>query len=200
MWIVYSCFRYVVMFISLNIPQDVLSEKLRRHGTESPFVLFMKSETSRMTESLRSIHSSLQELSSIIFTSSSPSPPSKSDSLVDAPHMAELCLALLTLSAPQCWLDVVGPSAPPSTWPLKEWIQDLVLRYTFLDRVLAGGLAKTPTYWLGAFFNPQTFLSLVQQVQELLCWVCCMYGCQLTSAAFYTPRLWCGQCVWSPEL
>ena len=61
-------------------------------------------------------------------------------------------------------MDLVGPTAPPATWPLKEWVQDLVLRFVFLDRVLIGGLARTPTYWLGAFFNPHAFLSIIQQV------------------------------------
>ncbi len=113
-----------------------------------------------MVESLRGVHSTLQELSTAILPSSS----LKGDTSLESPHLVELSLALLTLTVPRCWLEVVGPSAPPGSWPLKEWAQDLVLRYTFLDRVLVGGLAKTPTYWLGAFFNPQAFLSIVQQV------------------------------------
>ena len=89
---------------------------------------------------------------------------SRGDTLHEFPHLIDLALSLLTLRVPHHWLLVVGSSAPPATWPLKEWVQDLVLRFTFIDRVLATGITKTPTYWLGAFFNPQGFLSVVQQV------------------------------------
>ena len=88
------------------------------------------------------------------------------ETLTESQYMADLALSLLVLKPPFHWVELVGPSAPPSSWPLKEWVQDLVLRFTFLDRVLVGGLSKTPTYWLGAFFNPQSFLSVVQQVSS----------------------------------
>ena len=89
------------------------------------------------------------------------------DTLLNSAHLVELALCLLQGRVPPCWLASVGPSAPPASWPLKEWVQDLVLRYAFLDRILAGGLAKTPTYWLGAFFDPQTFLSIMQQASKI---------------------------------
>ena len=89
---------------------------------------------------------------------------SKGDTLLESPHLVDLSLSLLSLCPPRYWQQLVGPSSPPLTWPLREWVQDLVLRFTFLDRLLVGGMAKTPTHWLGAFFNPQAFLSVVQQV------------------------------------
>lgn len=92
---------------------------------------------------------------------------SKGDVLKESTHLVDIAFSLLILNVPKCWHELVGPSAPPSHWPLKEWIQDLVLRFAFLDHVLIGGLAKTPTYWLGAFFNPQGFLSVIQQVGGL---------------------------------
>lgn len=101
---------------------------------------------------------SLQDLHNILCS------PCTGDVLMERPQLVHLSLSLLTLSVPQPWLTLVGPSAPPGLWPLKEWLQDLVLRFSFLDRVLAGGLAKTATYWLGAFFNPAAFLNIIQQV------------------------------------
>lgn len=84
---------------------------------------------------------------------------------MDSPHLVTLAVPLLTFTVPKPWLDLVGPTAPPpDSWLLKEWLQDLVLRFTFLDRVLVGGLPKTATYWLGAFFNPAAFLNIIQQV------------------------------------
>lgn len=82
--------------------------------------------------------------------------------------MVDVALCLLSLAVPQSWKDAVGPSAPPTSWPLKDWLQDLLLRYTFLDRVLYGGLAKTATYWLGGFFNPAGFLNIMQQVYDIM--------------------------------
>lgn len=102
-----------------------------------------------------------QELQDILITT-------KGDVHLESKHLIDIAFSLLTLNVPKYWLELIGPSAPPSNWPLKEWIQDLVLRFAFLDRVLIGGLAKTPTYWLGAFFNPQAFLSVIQQVGSLL--------------------------------
>ena len=97
------------------------------------------------------------------------SPSCSGDVILESPQLSQLALSLLTSAVPQSWLDLVGPSAPPSTWPLREWLQDLILRCSFLDRVLTGGLAKTATYWLGAFFNPAAFLSIIQQVSAELC-------------------------------
>ena len=91
---------------------------------------------------------------------------SGSSGLDESSHLVELAFSLLLLKVPNHWVDLVGQSAPPVTWPLKEWVQDIVLRFVFLDRVLIGGLSKTPTYWLGGFFNPTAFLSVVQQVSQ----------------------------------
>ena len=42
------------------VSQEVLQERLRRHGVDSPFGHFLKNETSRMAMCLYKIHSSLQ--------------------------------------------------------------------------------------------------------------------------------------------
>ena len=89
------------------------------------------------------------------------------NNLTESTQLADLAFSLLLLKVPNHWIHLVGPTAPPATWPLKEWVQDIVLRFVFLDRVLIGGLSKVPTYWLGAFFNPHTFLSVVLQVSVI---------------------------------
>lgn len=94
------------------------------------------------------------------------SPNCFGDVLSEHPHLVDLALSILTLSVPKYWLEQVGPSAPPGDWTLKDWVRDLIQRFTHIDRVLTGGLAKTPTYWLGGFFNPQAFLNVVEQVGE----------------------------------
>jgi hypothetical protein len=87
--------------------------------------------------------------------------------LTESSQLVDLAFSLLMLKVPSHWVDLVGSSAPPATWPLKDWVQDIVLRFVFLDRVLIGGLSKTPTYWLGGFFNPLAFLSVVKQVSPV---------------------------------
>jgi len=85
---------------------------------------------------------------------------------MECPHLVDLSLSLLTSAIPKSWLTKVGPSAPPAFWPLREWLQDIVLRCSFFDRVLVGGMAKTATYWLGAFFNPEALLNIIHQVRR----------------------------------
>ena len=46
--------------VFLFVSQEVLQERLRRHGIDSPFGHFLKNETSRMAMCLHKIHSSLQ--------------------------------------------------------------------------------------------------------------------------------------------
>ena len=62
------------------------------------------------------------------------------------------------------WLEAVGLSSPPDYWPLVEWVHDLRQRYEFLNLVLSKGLDGLPGYWLGAFFRPKAFLSVVKEV------------------------------------
>ena len=87
--------------------------------------------------------------------------------LAECTQLVDLAYSLLLLKVPSHWIELVGPTAPPAFWPLKVWVQDLVHRFVFLDRALAGGLPRTPTYWLGAFFDPRAFLSVIQQVAML---------------------------------
>lgn len=61
----------------------------------------------------------------------------------------------------------MGSTTPPyDQWDLKEWLADLVMRFAFIDKVITWGIEKTSTYWLGAFFNPQSLLSIFHQVSD----------------------------------
>ena len=51
----------MVIPLSLSVvSQEVLQERLRKHGVDSPFGHFLKNETSRMATCLHKIHSNLQ--------------------------------------------------------------------------------------------------------------------------------------------
>jgi len=86
---------------------------------------------------------------------------------------------------PGHWVKVVGPSAPPENYPLHLWIkvhsyciqdlkpimfflQTLIQRYYFIEKVMNLGREKLPTYWLGAFFNPLVLLAILKQVGNSL--------------------------------
>lgn len=141
-------------------PQEVLSEKLSRHSSSLAFRHFLSRETSLMNSSLATIHSSLLSLLHTL----DPHAHGDPHTLTGTTHLPELSISLLTHTVPSLWQEAVGPSAPPSSWPLTEWLQDLALRWVFMDQVLGLGLAKVPTYWLGAFFNPHAFLAVITQV------------------------------------
>ena len=165
--------------------KNVVFERLKKHGLDSPFALFIHEECDKMTHCLQGIHTSLQVCHASIccFTPTASSrcpyahvqdlqsvllPTCLGDAICEHPYLVDLALSILTLAVPKYWLELVGSSAPPGDWPLKDWVRDLVQRYTFIDRVLTGGLIKTPTYWLGGFFNPQAFLNVVQQVKKIV--------------------------------
>ena len=51
----------IPLSLSLSVvSQEVLQERLRKHGVDSPFGHFLKNETSRMATCLHKIHSNLQ--------------------------------------------------------------------------------------------------------------------------------------------
>ncbi|CAI8014945.1 Dynein heavy chain 6, axonemal [Geodia barretti] len=139
--------------------KETVSERLSHHQNSLlAFQHFMTSETSQMTSALSAINSSLSSLSLVLQTSSRGDPHSLSS------HLSLLTLSLLSHRVPSFWVQSVGTSAAPQNWPLGEWVRDLALRRAFLDQVLTVGVAKVPAYWLGAFFNPRAFLSVVTQV------------------------------------
>ena len=85
-------------------------------------------------------------------------------------NLSQTALSLILLRVPDSWNECVGPSAPPSSlWGLQEWLNDIAQRYVFMDKVLVWGIERTPTYWLGAFFNPQRLLSTV--LQQVTCYL-----------------------------
>ncbi len=82
-------------------------------------------------------------------------------------NLSQIALSLLFLKVPESWRNLIGLSSPPSQgWTLQEWLNDVSQRYAFMDKVLYWGIERTPTYWLGAFFNPKQLLSTVFQVNK----------------------------------
>lgn len=70
---------------------------------------------------------------------------------------------LYHLRIPSKWSKLGGDSSPPFTWSLAGWFTDLGNRFSHIDRIIVQGRDKVPAYWLGAFFNPRRFLSIIKQ-------------------------------------
>ena len=139
--------------------EDILREKLQQHILHLSLHNFIYKETSKMNKCLRTIHSSLLSLLHVLDSHTHGDP----NSHTNTPHISNLTHSLLTHTVPALWMESVRSTAPPAHWSLGEWVQDLALRWEFIDQVLTLGL-KVPTYWLGAFFDCEEFLSVVTQV------------------------------------
>lgn len=70
---------------------------------------------------------------------------------------------LYHLRIPRVWCQMSGASAPPLTWGLGSWLNELQLRCHHFEKILILGREKMPAYWLGAFFNPRGLLALMKQ-------------------------------------
>lgn len=80
-------------------------------------------------------------------------------------RLAKSALALLHETTPTEWVELLGPTSPPSSWSAMDWVVDLNQRYLFMDRLINSGREKCPIWSLGAFLHPAGFLSIMKQVQ-----------------------------------
>lgn len=71
--------------------------------------------------------------------------------------------ALFYARIPKRWLDLAGPTAPPSSYPVVNWMTELQNRCQHLERILVLGRDKMPAYWLGAFYKPRALLAMIKQ-------------------------------------
>jgi dynein heavy chain, axonemal len=73
--------------------------------------------------------------------------------------MDDLAHDLYMNIVPQGWLTLAGPSIKR----LGEWFEEIIMRCRELDAWVANAFNPPPTVWLGALFNPQSFLTAVMQ-------------------------------------
>ncbi|XP_064629693.1 uncharacterized protein LOC135488785 isoform X2 [Lineus longissimus] len=139
---------------------DYVTERIKKIGGFTVFNLFIKKEFEIMWRLLTEIKHSLMTIKAAVDVSEK-GPNSFGDQLT--PRMLETADDLYFNRIPQAWLKLAGPTAPPPTYGVDKWLNDLSQRTQHFERILSLGKEKMPAYWLGAFTYPRTLLALLKQ-------------------------------------
>lgn len=135
--------------------KESVYERMKKSGGATPFNLFVISEMESMHRLLAAVRETLLTIKAA--TEESLCGDRISEELLDAAD------DLYHLRIPSKWSKLGGDSSPPFTWSLAGWFTDLGNRFSHIDRIIVQGRDKVPAYWLGAFFNPRRFLSIIKQ-------------------------------------
>ncbi|XP_060567478.1 dynein axonemal heavy chain 5-like [Ruditapes philippinarum] len=135
--------------------KDYIVEKVKKLGGFTTFNCYIMKELETMYKLLTEIKQTLTMIRNACET----------DSLGDQVSDTVLSAAddLYHLRIPRVWCKMSGPSAPPLTWGLGSWLNELQNRCHHFEKILILGREKMPAYWLGAFFNPRGLLALMKQ-------------------------------------
>lgn len=135
--------------------KESVYDRIKKTGGPNPFNLFVIAEMECMHRLLACVRETLLSIKA-----------ATEDGLCGDRISEELLVAadnLYHLRIPSKWSQLGGDSSPPPTWSLAAWFTDLANRFSHIDRIIVQGREKVPAYWLGAFFNPRRFLSIIKQ-------------------------------------
>ncbi|XP_068697910.1 dynein axonemal heavy chain 8-like [Montipora foliosa] len=135
--------------------KESVYERMKKAGGATPFNLFVVAEMECMHRLLAAVRETLLAIKAA--TEENLCGDRVSEELLDAAD------DLYHLRIPGKWSKLGGDSSPPPTWSLAAWFSDLGNRFSHIDRIIVQGRDKVPAYWLGAFFNPRRFLSIIKQ-------------------------------------
>lgn len=135
--------------------RDYVIDRIRKNGDFTPFNKFIMKEVDTMSSLLNEIKNSLRAIKNACETDVF------GDQLSE--HMLSVADDLYYQRVPLAWCRLSGDSAPPLTWSLSMWLNELKNRCQFFQDVLQYGRDRNPTYWLGAFFNPRGLLAILKQ-------------------------------------
>ncbi|KAG2465097.1 DYH11 protein, partial [Polypterus senegalus] len=131
-----------------KLPEEFNMQEIVQKTTErSPYILVCFQECERMNLLLQEIRRSLRELDLGL-----------KGELTISSEMEALQSALYYDSVPESWIKL----AYPSTYPLAQWFNDLLLRCRELD-TWTQDLTLPAVVWLSGLFNPQSFLTAIMQ-------------------------------------
>ncbi|XP_052807484.1 dynein axonemal heavy chain 5-like isoform X7 [Mya arenaria] len=135
--------------------KDYIVEKVKKLGGFTTFNCYIMKELETMYRLLTEIKQTLTMIRNACET----------ENLGDQVSDSVLSAAddLYHLRIPSVWCQMSGPSAPPLTWGLGSWLNELQSRCHHFEKILILGREKMPAYWLGAFFNPRGLLALMKQ-------------------------------------
>jgi hypothetical protein len=109
-------------------------DRARRNGSsiQSPFNVWIIREAQLMTDLITLIRTHLQEIKSACDLSQYGTHWSV--------ELANVAHALYYQRIPDAWCEAIGPSAPPPTWGLNNFFNDLVIRAEHIEKVLTKGI------------------------------------------------------------
>lgn len=135
--------------------KESVYERMKKTGGPNSFNLFVIAEMECMHRLLACVRETLLSIKAA--TEESLCGDRISEELLDSAD------DLYHMRIPSKWSQLGGESSPPPTWSLAAWFTDLGNRFSHIDRIIVQGRERVPAYWLGAFFNPRRFLSIIKQ-------------------------------------
>ncbi|KAL5010133.1 hypothetical protein ScPMuIL_012438 [Solemya velum] len=135
--------------------KDYIIDRVKKIGGLTTFNNFIIRELETMYKLLTEIKSTLQVIKNACETTIFGDQVSE--------HVLSAADDLFYGRIPEAWSRMSGNSAPPLTWSLAQWLQELQNRCHHFEKILVQGRDKMPAYWLGAFFNPRGLLALLKQ-------------------------------------
>ncbi|XP_051780690.1 uncharacterized protein LOC114649411 [Erpetoichthys calabaricus] len=136
--------------------KDVINDRLKKLGGNTPFNLFIKKELSHLMNVLSEVRKNIQTIKNCTEALN-----------IFGDHLppAELSVArdLIQQRAAKHWLTIGKMASPDGYWTTMTWISDLQQRVLHFEKILQLGQEKMPTYWLGAFKNPKGLLGIFKQ-------------------------------------
>lgn len=135
--------------------KESVYERMKKTGGPNSFNLFVIAEMECMHRLLACVRETLLSIKAA--TEESLCGDRISEELLDSAD------DLYHMRIPSKWSQLGGESSPPPTWSLAAWFTDLGNRFSHIDRIIVQSRERVPAYWLGAFFNPRRFLSIIKQ-------------------------------------
>ncbi|CAE1271156.1 DNAH [Acanthosepion pharaonis] len=134
------------------LSKENLQSRMNKVGGATVYNKFIFGEIAQLNNVIQEIKSTLQVLKSVF------EGQHLGDNLPE--KLVQVAKAIFSQEIPQLWMKMLGPTSLISSTNLANWLQDLHNRSTYLEKITLMGREKMPTYWIGAFINPQKFLSL----------------------------------------
>ncbi|XP_069461306.1 uncharacterized protein [Ambystoma mexicanum] len=136
--------------------RDIILERLKTLGGNTPFNLFIKKELEQLMALLSEIRRNLQAIKSAM---------ESEGTLGDQLSGTVMSVAndLHHRRTPVHWCALAGSLSYPPECTASAWISEQQQRVAHFEKILHLGRDKMPSYWLGAFRNPKGLLSVLKQ-------------------------------------
>ncbi|CAF1326895.1 unnamed protein product [Adineta steineri] len=152
---------YCTTILASKLPKvltkDQILDRARRNGSaqNSPFNIWIIREAQLMTDLVTLVRTHVQAIKNACDLSQL--------GVQWSPELASVAHALYYQRIPDVWCEAIGPSAPPPTWGLNNFFNDLSMRAEHIEKLLTKGREKHPAFNLSAFFNASSLFGIFKQ-------------------------------------